>query len=173
MIAAVIPLKNHDHMSSINKASIIVSLVLIYVVTAYEKESQLSNLPRKDAASVSSADDAKMSFYTEITEQQIVWTIRDAGGFPTSTVNGKPAMPFWSTKERAEAVIKQSAQYKDFEPHKITLANFQKSWLVGMERDGINVGLNWTGAKAMGYDSDPKTVAREIDSRVPSRDNDP
>jgi DNA invertase Pin-like site-specific DNA recombinase len=111
---------------------------------------------------------AMMSFYSEIAEQQIVWAIRDKDGFPTSTVNGKRAMPFWSSKERAEAVIKESPRYAGSEPYAITWANFREMWLVGMERDGIQVGINWTGAKAVGYDLDPRAVSIEIGSRIES-----
>lgn len=82
-------------------------------------------------------------------------------------------MPFWSTKTRTETVIKESSQYNGFEPYEIALEDFRKKWLVGMKRDGINVGINWTGSAAMGFDLDPTTVLDEITDRIESHDNAP
>lgn len=152
-------------------ALIFVPLVLLLVVTACEKETPLPNPTRKDAQSVSAATSAKNLFFLEVAKNRVVWAIRDANGFPTSTANGKSAMPFWSTKERAEAVIQQSPPYNDFEPHLITWDNFRENWLAGMERDKIHVGINWAGEKALGYDLDPQTVSKGIGSLIASCDN--
>ena len=97
-------------------------------------------------------------FYREATSGGRVWTIRDAGGFPAPQGDGARAMSFWSSRERVERVIGSVAAYSTFEPFEIDLAAFMDRWLPGLERDGLKVGVNWSGDRAMGYDVEPNAV---------------
>ena len=108
-------------------------------------------------------------FYREATREGRVWTIRDAGGFPAPQGDGARAMPFWSSRARVERVIERVPAYRDFDPFEIDLAGFMGRWLPGLDRDGLKVGVNWSGDRAMGYDVEPKSVltalAAEADGR--------
>ena len=43
------------------------------------------------------------AFYEEVLREGAVWTIRDAGGYPSpNAADGGRAMPFWSLQTRAE-----------------------------------------------------------------------
>ena len=98
------------------------------------------------------------AFYRDVAVTGIIWTIRDAGGFPTS--NG--AMPFWSSQSRTEKIISTVPAYADFSPVEIPVEDFLESWIPGLERDKLMVGINWSGARAMGYEVEPRTVATAI-----------
>ena len=99
------------------------------------------------------------SFYAEAIEGAAVWTIRDDGGFPAPKNGaGKRAMPFWSKESRALRIIKNVPAYAEFETFRIELSEFTEGWLPGLDRDGLQIGLNWSGGRAIGYDVEPNEV---------------
>lgn len=71
-------------------------------------------------------------------------------------------MPFWSSKTRVEKIIKTAAAYASFEPHSITLDDFLNDWIPGLKKDGLLIGVNWSGPKATGYDIAPDEVKASI-----------
>lgn len=102
-------------------------------------------------------------FYEEILKNGEVWAIRDAGGLPAPlNGDGDRSMPFWSLRSRAERVIANVPDYRDFEPMAIRLDAWRTRWIDGLEGDGILVGLNWTGARATGYDFRPAEVRTRL-----------
>jgi hypothetical protein len=126
----------------------------------------MSNATKKDAHSVSVAAKSADAFFREVAEHQCVWAIRDAGGFPTATSSGKTAMPFWSSRTRAESVIASVPDYAKFEPVELPWDGFRDRWLPGLERDGLRVGLNWSGERALGYDYSPADVLERIQDEL-------
>jgi len=107
-------------------------------------------------------------FATEAIEAQAVWSIRDREGFPTSTnASGETAMPFWSTESRAKRVIDGVVSYKGFQPVRLELPVFLERWLPGLERDGLFVGVNWSGERATGYDMKPSELLARIEAASP------
>lgn len=59
-------------------------------------------------------------------------------------------MPFWSLKSRAEGTIENVPALKGFQAFEIDLDQFLNRWLSGLEKDGLNVGVNWSGKRATG-----------------------
>jgi len=103
------------------------------------------------------------TFFNEVTAAGEVWAIRDEGGFPTSTnASGETAMPFWSKESRARKVIGNVKNYATFEVERLPLEKFAKTWLPGLQRDGLLVGINWSGEMASGYDMTPEEVADRL-----------
>lgn len=102
------------------------------------------------------------AFYRGVVESRAVWTLRDAGGFPTPHGDGGRSMPFWSSRSRVERIIANVPAYSSFEPFEISLDDFLARWLPGLERDGLKFGLNWSGERAVGYDVEPSRVAEAI-----------
>ena len=130
----------------------------------------MSNLKKKDAYSVSVATASAEAFFREVAKHKRVWAIRDTAGFPTATSSGKTAMPFWSSRARAESVIANVPDYKKFEPVELPLETFRDRWLPGLERDGLQVGLNWSGERALGYDYSPADVLARIQEELTKHD---
>jgi hypothetical protein len=103
------------------------------------------------------------AFIKEIIKHGTVWTIKDDGGIPTSTnIDGETSMPFWSLKSRAEKIIENVPAYRGFEPSEIKFDEFLNRWLIGLEKDGLYLGVNWSGMRATGYDIKPKRVLQRI-----------
>lgn len=93
------------------------------------------------------------AFYTEAVREGAVWSIRDDGGFAAPVgSDGHRAMPFWSLRTRADRAVAAVPAYAGFEPAEIPLEDFRSRWLPGLERDGLRVGVNWSGERATGYD---------------------
>jgi hypothetical protein len=45
-----------------------------------------------------------------------------------------------------------------------------KDWLSSLHRDGLLVGLDWSGKRAQGYDVNPADVRRSLTAREPVAD---
>lgn len=105
-----------------------------------------------------------LAFYGEATEHRSVWGISDAGGFPAPlNGDGQRAMPFWSLRSRAERVVSTVAAYADFVVVvEVALDQFLSLWLPGLERDGLRVGINWSGPRATGYDLAPSEIRKRL-----------
>ncbi len=106
------------------------------------------------------------AFYREVLRAQTVWAIRDANGFPAPAGEaGRRVWPFWSLRSRAEVIIGNVPAYADFVPVEIPLTEWRDRWLPGLERDGLLVGLNWTGPRATGFEVEPAAVVRALETR--------
>jgi hypothetical protein len=104
--------------------------------------------------------------YDHVAAGGSVWTIRDAGGFPAPVgSDGVRAQPFWSSHAEASAVVRGVAAYAHFEIVEIASQAFCERWLPGLARDGIGVGLNWSGPRATGFDVSAHDVSANIAAR--------
>lgn len=123
----------------------------------------MSNATRKDPEMVAAASECCDAFVREVASYRRVWTLRDADGVPTATGANGTAMPFWSTLCRVEQIIANVPAYSGFEPIELSWETFRDRWLSGLERDGLLVGINWTGPRALGYDLTPEEVLTKIE----------
>ena len=106
------------------------------------------------------------AFYTEVLRTKTVWGIRDADGFPAPDSGGHRAMPFWSAESRAQRIIEQVEAYQGFEVVSLPLDVWRSRWLPGLAKDGLLVGLNWSGASATGYDVTPADAEAGLVARM-------
>ena len=103
------------------------------------------------------------AFFVEVTRTGRLWTVRDAGGYPAPRdADGRRSAPFWSSEARVRRVIANVPAYSAFVPDELALAAWRGRWLPGLERDGLLVGLNWTGPRATGYDFTPAEVLARL-----------
>lgn len=94
-----------------------------------------------------------------------MWGIRDEEGFPApQTPNGR-AMPFWSKRSRAERVIAEVPTYARFNTVELSLDEWRSRWLPGLQRDGVRIGLNWSGDRATGFDLPASDVEANLKAR--------
>lgn len=104
------------------------------------------------------------AFFKEVSESGIVWAIKDESGFPAPIgESGVRAMPFWSSQSRAQTVIQNVPAYKGFVPVELELKVFKERWLAGLTKDKFNVGINWSGSNATGYDISPSDVLKSLE----------
>jgi hypothetical protein len=114
---------------------------------------------------VSQAASQAAAFYRQVVETGAVWTVRDEGGYPApKNPEGHRAQPFWSSRSRVERIVKNVSAYAGFEPVEIQLATFLGEWVPALERDGLRIGVNWSGPKALGYDMEPHAVRTAIEA---------
>ena len=107
------------------------------------------------------------AFYIDVAKNKKVWTIRDLGGFPAPmTPEGKRSQPFWSTYNRVIRIITTVPAYTGFEPFEISWDDFSNNWLPGLDKDGLLVGLNWSGNRAIGFDIKPIRVKENIETLI-------
>ena len=107
------------------------------------------------------------AFYKQVAKERKVWTIRDEGGFPApKNRDGVRAQPFWSSLSRVEKIIKNVPAYNDFEPYELNWESFRDRWLPGLKKDGLLVGVNWSGNKAMGYELDSDWVEEAVEIQI-------
>jgi hypothetical protein len=112
---------------------------------------------------MSQAASQAAAFYRDAVKHGTVWTVRDESGFPAPlNPEGRRAQPFWSSRSRVERVIKNVDAYMGFDPVEVGLEEFVKRWLPGLARDGLLVGVNWSGSRAVGYDIEPQSVSQAI-----------
>lgn len=98
-------------------------------------------------------------FFRDVVRTGQVWTVRDDGGIPTPrTGSGTRAMPFWSTESRVRRIIANVPAYRGFEPVEIPLDDWRAEWIPGCTRDGLLLGINWSGSRATGWDLEPAHV---------------
>lgn len=115
------------------------------------------------------------AFYDEALRTGSVWTVSDDDGCPAPvTSDGTRAQPFWSLRSRAERIVANVPAYAGLCVDEVPLEEFRARWLPGLQDDGLKVGLNWSGARATGYDASPRDVqqnlaARELRAQVDPR----
>ena len=105
------------------------------------------------------------AFYREVVEHSTVWGVRDSEGFPAPETPEGRAMPFWSLRSRAEGIVARAPAYAGFEVVGLPLDEWRARWLPGLQRDGIRVGMNWTGDRATGIDLSAGDVERNLSAR--------
>jgi hypothetical protein len=105
------------------------------------------------------------AFYRQVAKNKKVWTIRDANGLPAPKgTDGIRTQPFWSSQSRAEMIIKRAPAYAGFKPVEISWIDFTSRWIPGLSKDGFNIGINWAGSRATGYDLKPDEVLRNVEA---------
>jgi hypothetical protein len=107
------------------------------------------------------------AFYKEVAASGKLWTIRDAGGFPApKNHDGQRAQPFWSSLARVRKIIATVPAYAGFEPVEVGWHEFASRWVPGLERDGVRVGVNWSGERASGFDVEPAKVKENVEAQL-------
>ncbi len=116
--------------------------------------------------SVSQSASQAAAWREDVLKDRAVWTLEDDAGIPAPQNNeGRRAMPFWSSRARVEKVIAEVPAYGGFRARELRLEEFVSRWLDGLERDGLLVGVNWSGGSATGYDVEPRDVREWLADR--------
>jgi hypothetical protein len=89
-------------------------------------------------------------FREQVVAEGRAFTFTDAGELLVYPVRGGETVPFWSSRTRLEAIQRRLPKYRQWA---ITELSFAKFWacLAKLEREGIQVGVNWSGAQLTGY----------------------
>ncbi len=106
-------------------------------------------------------------FYSDVAKNGKVYSLRDKDGFPAPKGDGgRRSMPFWSTRSRVEKIIATIPAYSKFELVELDWQIFSENWLTGLDKDGLLIGINWSGDKATGYDVPPLSVRDNVEHLI-------
>src|ERR1043165_9790782 len=107
------------------------------------------------------------AFAREVAVHRRLWTVKDEGGYPAPlTSSGARAQPFWSSLSRVERIIRTVPAYSVFRPHELSWEEFRDRWIPGFTKDGMKIGVNWSGPGATGYDIDPGDVQTRVEYEI-------
>jgi hypothetical protein len=89
-------------------------------------------------------------FKEQIVTGERVFAFTDARDLLVYPIEGSETVPFWSSCERLETIQQRLPKYRKWE---ITEMSFTDFWrrLDKLEREKIQVGTNWSGARLLGY----------------------
>jgi hypothetical protein len=97
--------------------------------------------------------DVIAAFCAEVARGGSVFSFTVEETFPVYPVDGgrARAVPFWSTRRRADDVRASHDQYERYAVAEIPAAEFLE-WLTQLGDEGFRIGLNWDASGMMGPD---------------------
>lgn len=106
-------------------------------------------------------------FIKKVCETETVHGLKDDKGYATSYSNdleyedGEPVqiICFWSDAARAKSCVDR--EWNRYEASLIPLNEFLENWCLGMNSDGLVVGINFD-SNLFGYEAEPLELALEI-----------
>ena len=98
-------------------------------------------------------------FYREVEEANSVWALRkDEGAVRFLDDDNSQVMPLWSTRERVVSFIANREDSEGCFPLEIPLHLFLRVWLPDLERNKINIGVNWSRKTNIGCEASAKEL---------------
>ncbi|MBI5508766.1 MAG: DUF2750 domain-containing protein [Deltaproteobacteria bacterium] len=114
---------------------------------------------------LASVPEACRRFAEEVARTGRLWTIADAGGFPTpQSTAGKKSIPVWSSLTAVALFLTAARAYRGFRPCELSWKDFEDKWAAALTKDGLTVGLDWAGAEGAGFDVPPAMLTALVDS---------
>ncbi|WP_347218933.1 DUF2750 domain-containing protein [Chryseobacterium sp.] len=106
-------------------------------------------------------------FIKKVSKTETVYGLKDDKGYATSYSNdqeyedGEPVqiICFWSDAARAKSCV--SKEWNRYEATPVPLNEFLENWCLGMNSDGLLVGINFD-SNLFGYEAEPLEVVLEI-----------
>lgn len=106
-------------------------------------------------------------FIRKVSETEIVYGLKDNKGYATSYSNdleyedGEPVqlICFWSDAARAKSCVDK--EWNRYEASPVPLNEFLENWCLGMNSDGLLVGINFD-SNLFGYEAEPLELVLEI-----------
>jgi hypothetical protein len=100
------------------------------------------------------------AFRRELRTADRVWTLIGDGQYiAPHKPDGTRAMPFWSRESRAQKVASRVPAYHGLDVHPIPLTYWFGDFVPWLGAEGILLGINWSGERAVGYDVTASTMA--------------
>jgi hypothetical protein len=97
------------------------------------------------------------AFFRDVHQSRVVWLVRDNDGCPTSlSADGTRSLPFWSTSARAQRAAKIWGNGLWVES--MSLDDWRARELPDVAREGLMVGINWSGPRLVGCTFTPMEV---------------
>jgi hypothetical protein len=99
------------------------------------------------------------AFRREVPHAGQVWTVLENGAYiAPHKRDGQRTMPFWSRESRAGKVVGQVTAYQGLTIITIPVEEWLGELLPWLSTRAVLIGVNWSGARAKGYDLSPEKV---------------
>jgi hypothetical protein len=90
------------------------------------------------------------AFFRDVRQSRVVWLVRDDRGSPTHlSADGTRSLPFWSTSARAQRAAKIWGH--GLRVGSMPLDTWCERALPDATRDGLVIGINWSGQRLVGW----------------------
>jgi hypothetical protein len=89
-------------------------------------------------------------FREQIVTDERVFSFTDDGELLVYPIKSGETVPFWSSRSRLETIQKRLPKYRRWQITEFSLAEFWRR-LDNLERESVQVGVNWSGAQLTGY----------------------
>lgn len=110
---------------------------------------------------MSAAASQYAKFREQVAREGKIFTFTDGGEYLVYLIGGREVIPFWSSRSRLSTIQKRFPKYHTHAVAEMSLNEFLR-WLPDLERQGIHVGVNWSGERLTGYDVRPSELAEGI-----------
>ncbi|MEU1276128.1 DUF2750 domain-containing protein [Streptomyces sp. NPDC005799] len=90
------------------------------------------------------------AFFRDVRQSRVVWLVRGDEGSPTHlSADGARSLPFWSTSARARRAAKIWGH--GLRVGSMPLDTWCEHVLPDAARDGLLIGVNWSGPRLVGW----------------------
>src|SRR5690242_6780935 len=100
-------------------------------------------------------------FREQVVAEGRVFTFTDGGELLVYPVRTGETVPFWSSRSRLETIQRRLPKYQQWAITELSFAEFWQR-LAQLERERIQVGVNWSGAKLTGYNVSVAQLRRDL-----------
>jgi hypothetical protein len=101
------------------------------------------------------------AFFRDVRQSGVVWLVRDDDGSPTHlSADGTRSLPFWSTSPRAQRAAKIWG--RGLRVESMPLDTWCDRILPDAARDGLVIGINWSGPRLVGWSLTPNEVLNRL-----------
>ncbi|MFF5293046.1 DUF2750 domain-containing protein [Paractinoplanes globisporus] len=103
------------------------------------------------------------AFFRDLAVHRVVWQVEDEQGRPAPmTASGQRAMPFWSSRARAQRAANLGFWGGDLRATQVPVEVWRDTDLPDLETEGLLIGINWTGPRLVGYEFTVPEVLNRI-----------
>ncbi|MER5384242.1 DUF2750 domain-containing protein [Streptomyces sp. NPDC002688] len=101
------------------------------------------------------------AFFRDVRQSGVVWLVRDDDGSPAPlSADGTRSLPFWSTSARAQRAAKIWGHGLRVES--TLLEGWRDRELPDAAREGLMIGINWSGPRLVGWSFTPMEVLNRL-----------
>ncbi|WP_078532475.1 DUF2750 domain-containing protein [Streptomyces hokutonensis] len=101
------------------------------------------------------------AFFRNVHQGKVVWLVRDGDGSPTHlSSDGRRSLPFWSTSLRTQRAAKIWGH--ELRVESMPLDTWCNRVLPDAGRDGLVIGINWSGPRLVGWSFTAKEVLNRL-----------
>ncbi|MFJ4784433.1 DUF2750 domain-containing protein [Streptomyces sp. NPDC088794] len=101
------------------------------------------------------------AFFRDVRQSRVVWLVRDDDGSPTPlAADGTRSLPFWSTSARAQRAAKIWGH--GLRVASMSLEDWRACELPDIAREGLMIGINWSGPRLVGWSFTPMEVLNRL-----------